>query len=506
MITRWLQKLFPKRDFTVETYKQIIQNSSSGIVLVDAQKADMPIIYVNEAFEKITGYSLEDAIGRNCRFLQNGDDDQPDIALIRNAIQQGGSCTATLRNYRKDGTLFWNELRISPIHNADGVITHFVGMQNDVTELWQIRHELEMTKTRLEFSLETARIAWWELDIQTNKLQFDARKFLMAGYNPNDFTDASHQELLKLVHPDDVEDVMCATSDLLERKNALYMIDYRLKCADGHWMWFHDRGELAFTKSGRQIVRGFSIDITDRKQAQQKDLQLLLERERVNLLVTFIQNATHEFRTPLSIINSCAYLLSRVDDVEKRQTKLTQIQAQVTNISRLVETLLTIVELEYASVQEKEKVNLTMLWEDICKEAILTYGDMPHLIYTVERDLPQIKGSFEYLREAFYQIINNAYHFTPSNGVIRVKIWQAEGKIYATIEDSGEGIPPEAMPHIFEMFWRLDTAHTTPGLGLGLSIAKKAVELHQGTISVESQLGQGTKFTITLPIVTSLQK
>ncbi|MCP6762049.1 MAG: PAS domain S-box protein [Fischerella sp. CENA71] len=124
-----------------------INASSNGIVISDARLPNLPIIYANPAFEDITGYSPENVIGRNCSFLQGIDTNQPEIQEIRNAIKQAKGCTVVLRNYRRDGSLFWNELSISPVLDADGKCTHYVGIQNDITERKQTEQDL---RTALE--------------------------------------------------------------------------------------------------------------------------------------------------------------------------------------------------------------------------------------------------------------------------------------------------------------------------------------------------------------------
>jgi diguanylate cyclase (GGDEF)-like protein/PAS domain S-box-containing protein len=113
--------------------RQIIESVVSGITISDARLPDLPLIYVNPAFERLSGYDREEILGKNCRFLQGPDTNQPNLVQVRKALKEGTSVTAVLSNYRKGGALFWNELYMSPIHDLGGRLTHFVGIQNDVT-------------------------------------------------------------------------------------------------------------------------------------------------------------------------------------------------------------------------------------------------------------------------------------------------------------------------------------------------------------------------------------
>lgn len=108
--------------------------SSNGIIITDSTLPDNPTIFANPAFFSITGYSPEEVIGVNCRFLQKDDYDQEGLIILRNAIREGKSCAVRLRNYKKDGTLFWNELEISPVYNEHNRITNFIGIVKDVTD------------------------------------------------------------------------------------------------------------------------------------------------------------------------------------------------------------------------------------------------------------------------------------------------------------------------------------------------------------------------------------
>ncbi|CAI8878137.1 Histidine kinase [Pseudomonas sp. IT-347P] len=114
--------------------QMVINASNDGIVVAEKEgEQDNILIYVNPAFERLTGYTSEEILYQDCRFLQAGDRDQASLELIRDALRTNGSCREILRNYRKDGTPFWNELSLSTVKNADDGQTYFVGVQKDVT-------------------------------------------------------------------------------------------------------------------------------------------------------------------------------------------------------------------------------------------------------------------------------------------------------------------------------------------------------------------------------------
>jgi PAS domain S-box-containing protein len=126
-----------------------MQFARSGITITDTRLPDGPIIDCNPAFEVITGYTRAEVIGQNCRFLQNDDNNQPSLKLLREAIQEKKHITVVLRNYRKDGSMFWNELSISPIFDENNELTNFIGIQKDVTMRENFRHELEKQNSEL---------------------------------------------------------------------------------------------------------------------------------------------------------------------------------------------------------------------------------------------------------------------------------------------------------------------------------------------------------------------
>jgi PAS domain S-box-containing protein len=142
--------------------------SSNGIIISDARQPDRPLIYVNSAFERMTGYSAAEVIGQNSLFLQRDETNQPDLDKLRAAIREGRDCSVVLRNYKKDGTLFWNELSVSPIYDAGGNLSHFIGIQTDITERKQASEALQQAKAQLQAVLDAVPglVSWIGSDLR----------------------------------------------------------------------------------------------------------------------------------------------------------------------------------------------------------------------------------------------------------------------------------------------------------------------------------------------------
>ena len=128
----------------------VINASNDGIVIAEKEgDRDSILIYVNPAFERMTGYSSEEVLYQDCRFLQSGDRDQDALAVIRETLSKGGSCRETLRNYRKDGSPFWNELSLSTVKSESDGITYIVGVQKDVSAQVKARQRIAQLETQL---------------------------------------------------------------------------------------------------------------------------------------------------------------------------------------------------------------------------------------------------------------------------------------------------------------------------------------------------------------------
>jgi len=235
--------------------------------------------------------------------------------------------------------------------------------------------------------------------------------------------------------------------------------------------------------------------------ANVRELELRLERDRMKLLSSFIQSAAHEFRIPLATIQTANHLMLKIDDDIKRESKSEQISSQVQRLSTLVDTMLLMVELDNTKYSSKPLsiINLSSLVKSVCDEFSFTSDNQLNIDTHLTHPM-KMRGVASELHIAFRHILENAQRAISKQGTISVISGENENTNWIKITDDGVGIQPENLSHIFTAFWRFDIAHTTPGLGLGLTIAKRIIERHGGAISVESEQGKETTFTISFPI------
>ncbi|QLE41878.1 PAS domain S-box protein [Nostoc sp. C052] len=171
---------------TLRLRERALAATSNGIIIADARLAYNPVIYVNHAFEQITGYSATEVIGQNCRFLQRTDTQQPALNELRSSLQAGTSCKVVLRNYRKDGTLFWNELSISPIYDENGKLSHFIGIQTDISDVYdelRLRKLAEASLRRQALTFENMHDSVIITDLIGNIIDWNPAAETMYGYS-----------------------------------------------------------------------------------------------------------------------------------------------------------------------------------------------------------------------------------------------------------------------------------------------------------------------------------
>ncbi|UVF17582.1 PAS domain S-box protein [Microvirga terrae] len=258
------------------------EKSGLPMVATDPRAFDNPIVYVNDAFSRVTGYAPEEAIGRNCRFLQAPDADQKAVAQIREAVTGGRAVSAELLNRRKDGSQFWNHLFITPVCDSTGEPQFFLATQVDVTEAHQSRsmqaafeasqRELGQTNERLRQTLTVAGSGGsWDWDIPRGRFTADARFAVLHDLDPVEAEKGLPvEDFFKSIHPDDRRRVRLAVGGILNGAE-IFSKEYRLLGSDGSVKWALARGRCHFDQSDQPVrFTGVVVDITEQKHVEQR--------------------------------------------------------------------------------------------------------------------------------------------------------------------------------------------------------------------------------------------
>lgn len=176
-------------------FERAVKSADTGFLITDPRMPDNPIVYCNPAFERISGYAFREVVGRNCRFLQGEDREQPGLVQLRDALRKQTGCRVTLKNVRKDGVPFWNELHVAPILDDEGQLTHYIGIQNDVTRRVQAQQALIESERRYSalFNNSLDGVVYYSLAGEC--IQVNQAFCTMLGYDEQTLKRLSYQQL-----------------------------------------------------------------------------------------------------------------------------------------------------------------------------------------------------------------------------------------------------------------------------------------------------------------------
>lgn len=282
------------------------------MLITDPRQPDNPIVFVNDAFRRLTGYTREETLGRNCRFLQGPGTNAEDIDRIRQAIADLVPIEVELLNYKKDGSIFWNRVLVSPVFDG-GDVTYFFASQLDVTkdklgdpardgnsdsEMKRRIADLSAAEERLQFTLKAGGLGTWTLDVPTQRLVVSPLCKANFGRGPSD--DFSYRDLLDVIHPDDFDRWQRTLAAAYEGDGE-FNIEYRINLPDGSMRWVEIRAQTRFDEHHRPLtMSGISSDVTDRKEA-----------EAYRMLVT--QEMSHRIKNTLATVQAIVSQSLRAD-------------------------------------------------------------------------------------------------------------------------------------------------------------------------------------------------
>jgi len=463
--------------------------------------------YVTPSIYGLLGYRPEELVGGSAVELVHPDDRLASGMALRQALSTRSGTSVIQRLQHKDGHYVWVEATVTAIADpATGAPVEIIAVVRDITERKQIEDALRQSEEKYRLITENTSDGLIIVDGATQHITYASPSYdLQYGREIGETMGRNTESIWEIIHPDDREAVFAQIFAAIERHQPTLIYSYRSQHKQGHYFWREDHARFHYTPDGSLLnANVVSRDITERKRMEERQIELMLERERTGMLSRFIRDAAHEFRTPLSIIGSSTYLLSRSSNREQRERRIFQIETQIKRITRLVDMLLILVKLESDDPIMPVPVDISAILQTACRNAVETYGTAPVITCHVPAALPAVSGDSNFLADAFQQILDNACRFTPPTGSVTVMAGTSVEHLWVEVADTGLGIPENNLPHIFKTFWRHDHEHTTSGLGLGLPITNRIIQSHGGQLDIESRLNHGTRLRITLPITNQI--
>lgn len=485
-----------------------LQSASNGIIITDALKPDNPIIYFNAAFQKLTGYSSKEILNHNCRFLQGKDTDQEPLEILREAIKNGESCQVTLRNYKKDGSLFWNDLYIMPIINNKDIVTHFIGIQNDVTKRKKAEFERNHFANIFQESLNEIYV-------------FDSKtlKFLNVNYGAQKNIGYSIEELKGMtpldLKPHFQEKEFKTNLDVL-LKNNVDKIEFETIHQRKDGTRYPVEAHLQLSNLGdKSVIVAIILDITDRKnyteklekqvkkRTKQLDTALSKEKELNELKTNFLSLVSHEFKTPLSGILTSSLLLSKYklgEEQPKREKHIKKIADKVHYLNNILNDFLSLEKVETGKLTYNfSTFKLSEIIDDVLYNANMLLKDGQHIKYPNNISDISLLQDKKITGIILTNLVNNAIKYSGEHSVINITVEQDDRNTTIHVSDNGIGIPKKDQKSIFERYFRAKNVINIQGTGIGLNIAKHHIENLGGSIHFKSEEQKGSTFTVIIP-------
>ncbi|AFL73240.1 sensor histidine kinase [Thiocystis violascens] len=496
---------------------RVMEAINSGVSVADAREPDLPLVYANPAFLAMTGYTAAEILGRNCRFLQAHDTRQPEIETIRAALREGRETSVLLRNYRKDGSLFWNQLTLAPVRDQCGQITHYVGIQQDMTALKEAQMLAERAQRYAQSIIDSLQALICVVDV-TGAVQSVNRSWrqclassgvdltrLSEGGNYLAFCDqcqcAGQEEAGLLAQG--IRDVLAGTCDSFEIRMPLCV-------TSRHETYLIRVKPLLETIDGRPAVVISHQDVTAELQFQVDLRKAKEEAEQANQAKSdFLSQMSHELRTPMNAVLGFAQLLECDDRLDEIQLESVQeILHGGRQLLRLLNELLDLSNLESGQIDVVlESVVLESLVSDCfalveplarVRGVVLRAGAMRGLAMLADR---------RRLKQLLVNLLSNAILYNSPEGCVSLDVLPVQDSPRALrlwVSDTGPGIPPSRMTELFQPFQRLNADDPqVEGNGIGLAACGRIAEAMGGRVGVESVLGEGSRFWIELPLAES---
>ncbi|TGK07839.1 hybrid sensor histidine kinase/response regulator [Leptospira semungkisensis] len=395
------------------------------------------------------------------------------------------------------------QIRVSKIQ--DGILVN----NKNITEIRSVEEQIRVQKEQLEFTYLASNDGYWDFNLKENKLFLSARWKTMLGYTEEEISNDDPQIWKKLVHPDDLRIAISAFRRHKNEETERFDKVLRYKKKDGDFIFIRSRALIIKDETGEPTrIVGTHTDIST---AKQSELALEKAKERAEKAdkakSEFLGMISHEMRTPLNGISGMAHLLDDIVTDPSQKEYLRDLIDSTEILSRLIDDLLQVVTLDSAKIEIREEVFSVQTLIDMVRTLIEPSAKAKNisLQILISNKLPaNIVGDRTRIEQILLNLLMNSVKFTEKGSVSLSIDREGENYIVFKISDTGIGIKEEARQKIFEAFHQEDLADTRKykGVGLGLYIAKRIVTLMKGDIRLYSEPGEGSEFTVLLPLKT----
>ena len=402
--------------------------------------------------------------------------------------------------YDGDGTAFWRMSTKLPLIFPDGT-KYILGVGIDITELKETEEALRRSESHLKEAQALANLGNFEFDLQTDEVIWSDEVYRIFDVPLG--TKINLQVYENLLLPEDFRRIMLLVRNTINTKSP-YQLEHQIRFDDGTLKYVYAIGRPIIDENDNVVkIFGTVQDITQRKLVeQQMQKTLAKERELVELQSRFVTMVSHEFRTPLSTILFATETLQKHFDKlndASRQKRFSHILNNIELMNNLLEDILTIGSMEENKLQiHTEMFDFYEFVLQIVKQLRQIYASHDIVIDVISEEM-LISADKKLLRQGITNLITNATKYSDKGSTITVALQNDLAEYRLQISDQGIGIPEYELETIFEPFQRAKNVGNIGGTGLGLAITKRAIELHNGTIQVESRLSEGTTFLMTLP-------
>ncbi|NEQ78823.1 MAG: PAS domain S-box protein, partial [Moorea sp. SIO2I5] len=481
-------------------FRRVFDEAPIGMSLSDL---DYQFIQVNRAFSEMLGYTKSELMTLNGLTITHPEDLEKAKPYIRQVIQgEIDSFKLEIRYRKKNQDTLWGNLTMMAMRNQAGEILCILSMVEDITERKQAEEAVRHSEERFRAIIEdqTELICRLKLD---GTLTFVNDAY--CRYFDKDRSELVGKVFLPKMPPED-EDIVTRNFRSLSVENPINTYEHRVLLDSGEIRWQQWSDRAMFDENGQFIeCQAVGRDITELKQAEADILNALAkEKELSQLRSGFVSLVSHEFRTPLTTIQSSAQMLQRYEQKlspEKKQKHHDKIQHAVLRMTQLLDDVLTIGKADAGKLKfEPEPIDLVAWCQDILENIKINLGSKHNLMFISHGSCQDALIDERLLSHVVNNLLLNAIKYSPEGGTIKFELNCNSSTAVIQVQDQGIGIPTKDQEKLFESFERASNVGSIPGTGLGLAIVKKCLDLHEAKIAVNSEVGVGTTFTVTLPL------